>query len=82
MELQTTFYFIGIIFMVLAIGLILMIAIIFFMVYQKIAKLHELVEKKIIHLIAPAEIAVGVGSAVAKTALKKVKDMMDSDKED
>ena len=77
MELQNFFYTVAIIFMVLAIGLILSIAIVFFMVYQKLSRLHNLVEKKFLGLIAPAEVAVEVGSTVAKAAAKKVKEILE-----
>jgi len=81
MDIQELFYTVGVIYMIMSIALILMIAIIFYLVYRKVSDLHNLIQNKILRFVEPAEIAVGVGATVAKTALKKVQKFMDSDKD-
>ena len=80
MSLQDWFYLVGIIYMIGGILLVFFIAIIFYLVYRKIDGLHDYLTGKIEAIAHPAELAVGIGSGVAKTAIKGVRKIIDREK--
>lgn len=77
MDLQTVFYLVGIIYMTFATILLIAMVIVVFYIKKKITDIHDQVNEKI-HTFTtkPADVALEVGAAVATSAVKKMKDII------
>lgn len=81
MDLQTTFYTLGIVFYVLSILILLGIAIGVLLLYRKVNQLYKEVDNKIAAFKEitshPAGFAASMGAAVAHSAIKGVGKLME-----
>lgn len=81
MDLQTVFYTLGIIFMSLMIVIMFLCIVLLLYIKHKITAIHDMVKSKIEFfnnvVNNPAEVAVDVGAAVARSAYRQVKKMVD-----
>lgn len=77
MDLQTTFYVMGITFMSLFIILFIALLVLVFYIWRKVSRLQQFIEEKIDDFTnRPGELAVDIGTAVVNKAVKKVKSFM------
>ncbi len=83
MNLQDIFYLTSIIFMVLSIIILLSIGIVLFYIKQKISDLHAAAQNVLTvtdrYLNNPSDIALEMGTAVAASAIKKVRNIIKKD---
>lgn len=79
MDLQSWFYLIGIIYMVLAIIILIAIGYVLFALKQKVTHLTNTIEERVemvSRMVAdPTDVAFNVGTHVANKAAKKVKSL-------
>ncbi len=77
MDLQNTFYFLGIIFMSLSIGILVAIVVLLFVIIYGIRNIHKNITETIDTFTKKAtdssDMAVNIGSAVAGSVIKKAK---------
>lgn len=84
MDLQTLFYAIGLVYMVLGIALLLTLVVVVIYVMRRVTQLERTIERKL-EIISeaarhPAEAALGIGASIAEIAVEKFKDMFDKKK--
>lgn len=81
MDLQNTFYFLGIIFMSLSIGILVAIVVLLFVIIYGIRNIHKNIVDTIDTFTNKAtqssDLAVNIGSAVAGSVIKKAKKVLD-----
>lgn len=77
MDLQTTFYTMGIVFMSLFSILFITLLVLVFYLWRKLSQMQRLIEEKLDDFSnRPGEIATDIGAALVNKAVKKVKSMM------
>lgn len=81
MDLQTTFYTLGIIFMSLSILLFISMLVLVFYIWRKVSRMQQVIEEKIDDFVSrPAEIAGEIGASLVNKAVKKAKSFLEGDK--
>lgn len=77
MNIQDIFYSLGIVFMVLAIGILITIGIVLWTIKKKVTYIHNLIETNIQRFSDnSADVAMEIGSKMANMAVKKVKESL------
>lgn len=81
MDLQTTFYTMGIVFMSLFIILFTALLVLVFYLWRKVSQMQRLIEEKIDDFSSrPGEIVTDIGAAMVSKAVKKAKDFFENEK--
>ncbi|MBP9719540.1 MAG: hypothetical protein KBD46_03645 [Candidatus Levybacteria bacterium] len=81
MDLQTTFYIMGITFMSLFAILFISMLVLVFYIWRQVSQLQQFIEEKIDDITnRPGEYAVDIGTAVVSSAVKKAKKFFTSEK--
>lgn len=81
MDLQTTFYSLGIIFMSLSILLFVSMLVLVFYIWRKVSRMQQVIEEKIDDFVSrPAEIAGEIGASLVNKAVKKAKSFLEGEK--
>lgn len=79
MDLQTTFYTMGIIFMSLFIILFTALLVLVFYMWKKISQMQRMIEEKIDDITnRPGEFATDIGAALVNKAVKKAKSFFET----
>jgi hypothetical protein len=81
MDIQTTYYILGIIFMSMCIVLLTGMLILVFYIWRKVTQMQQLIEEKIDDITNnPGEIVTDIGAAVVSKAVKQAKKYFNSAK--
>jgi len=81
MDLQTTFYILGIVFMSLCIILFASMLVLVFYIWRQVTQLQQFIEEKIDDFTnRPGEIVSDIGAAMVSKAVKKAKNFFDPEK--
>lgn len=81
MDIQNTYYVLGIIFMTLSIILLVGMLVLVFYIWRKVSQMQQFIEEKIDDLTnRPGEIAGELGAAMVHKAVKKAKSFFEGEK--